>query len=71
MGVLMMMVATTKVTARVNSAKSSPRTALTRNTTAPSRTPSTAGSSAAKGKVARNGQSSLPARAAVVYMPTP
>ncbi|MCC2636240.1 MAG: hypothetical protein K0S48_4126 [Ramlibacter sp.] len=66
-----MMVATTKVTASVSSANNSPRTALTRKTTKPMNSPSSAGSKAAKGKVARNGQFHLPASTAVVYMPTP
>jgi len=66
-----MMVATTKVTASVSSANSSPRTPLTRNTTKPMKRPSSAGTAAAKGSVARKGRSALPASTAVVYTPTP
>ena len=65
-GVLCTMVATTKVTASVSSAKNSPRSPRTRNTTAPSATPSSAETPAAAGSVARKGQPSLPASTAVV-----
>ncbi len=54
-GVLRMMVATTKVTARVSSANSSPRSRFMRNTTAPMATPSSAAIAAAIGTVGRNG----------------
>ena len=70
-GVLRMIVASTKVTASVSSANSSPRTLRTRKTTAPSATPSTAATAAATGSVATNGQSSLPDSVAVVYTPAP
>jgi hypothetical protein len=55
--VLSTIVAITKVTARVSSAKSSPRTAFTRKTTAPSPIPSSAAMAAATGSVHRKGQS--------------
>jgi hypothetical protein len=58
-------VASTKVTASVSNANSSPRTARTRNTTAPSARPSAVATAAATGSVARNGQSNLPASTAV------
>jgi hypothetical protein len=56
-GVLPTMVPSTKVMASVSSAKSSPRTPLTRNTTAPRATPSSAATSPATGSVQRNGHS--------------
>ena len=71
MAVLPMMVATTKVTASVSSANSSPRTPCTRNATAPTPTPMAAATSAATGKVQRNGQSNLAASVAEVYTPAP
>jgi hypothetical protein len=71
MGVFRMMVATTKVTASVSSANSSPRTARTRNTANPRPSASSAGIRAASGSVARNGQFNLPENTAVVYMPMP
>src|SRR3546814_6789855 len=71
MRVLSTMVPTTKVMASVSSANSSPRTDLTRNTTAPSAMPSRAASSAAAGRVQRNGQFRLAASPAEVYMPMP
>ena len=70
-GVLRMIVETTKVTARVSRAKSSPRSARTLKMIAPSATPRSAGTAAAKGSVHRNGQPSLPASTAVVYTPAP
>ena len=56
-GVLTTIVPMTKVIASVSSANSSPRTPLTRNTTAPSATPSSAATAAATGSVQRNGHS--------------
>ena len=56
-GVLTTIVPMTKVIARVSRANSSPRTPLTRNTIAPSATPSSAATAAATGSVQRNGQS--------------
>jgi hypothetical protein len=54
------------------SAKSSPRTRLTRNTTAPERDAHRGRqSSAAAGSVARNGHSERVPSTAVVYMPAP
>ncbi len=66
MGVFCTIVASTKVTASVSSAKSSPRTRFTRKTMAPSTTPSRAATSPAMGRVTRNGQSNRPASTAVV-----
>jgi len=51
MGVLRMMVAMTKVTARVSKPNNSPRKRRKRNTTAPKPTPNKAGTKAAMGKV--------------------
>ena len=70
-GVLRMIVAITKVTARVSSANSSPRSRRRRKTMAPMPTASSAGIAAATGKVGRNGQPNLVVRTAVVYRPTP
>ncbi len=70
-GVLTMTVPITKVTASVSSANTSPRTPLTRNTTAPSATPSTHANSAAAGSVHRNGQSKRAISVALVYRPVP
>ena len=56
MGVLTTIVPTMKVTARVSSAKTSPRMPLTRKTLAPIAMPSTAATAAATGNVHRNGQ---------------
>ena len=70
-GVLRMMVAITKVTARVSSANSSPRRRRRRNTTAPMPMASRAAIAAASGTVSRNGTPNLVVSAAVVYMPTP
>ena len=60
---------TTNVNASVTSAKSSPRTPLTRKTTAPSATPRRIATIAAAGSVHRNGTSKRDASVAVVYMP--
>jgi hypothetical protein len=70
-GVFVTMVPTTKVIASVSNANSSPRTPLTRNTTAPSATPSSAATSAATGSVHRNGHSQRASSVLVVYMPAP
>jgi len=69
--VLSTIVASTKVTASVSRAKSSPRSRGRRNTTAPSATPKTAATSAAAGSVHRNGTPALVTSVAVVYMPAP
>ena len=65
-GVLRMMVAMTKVTARVSSANSSPRSRRRRNTTAPMPAASRRPSAAAIGTVTRKGTPNLVVRAAVV-----
>jgi len=64
-------VPTTNVNASVTSAKSSPRTPLTRKTTAPSATPMRIATIAAAGNVQRNGTSKRVASVAVVYIPAP
>ena len=71
MRVFKMMVATTKVMASVSKANSSPRTDLTLNTTAPKARPSSAATSAATGRVSRNGQFKLADKPAEVYKPIP
>ena len=71
MRVFSTMVPTTKVTASVSSANSSPRTDLTLNTTTPRPRPSKAAISAAAGRVHKKGQFRLAARPAEVYMPMP
>ncbi len=55
-GVLTMTVPSTKVTAKVSSANTSPRMPLTRKTIAPTTTPSTQATAAATGSVHRKGQ---------------
>jgi hypothetical protein len=55
-GVLTMTVPTTKVTASVSSAKTSPRMPLTRKTMAPTSRPKALATSAAAGSVHRKGQ---------------
>ena len=70
-GVLRMIVARTKVTARVSKAKSSSRTSRWRKTTAPSANPNPPATIAAIGSVARNGQFALVVSVAVAYMPAP
>jgi hypothetical protein len=71
MGVLRMMVATTKVMASVSRLNSSARTLRTRKATAPIKAPASAGMMAANGSVHKNGMSILVASVAVVYMPMP
>ena len=66
-----MMVATTKVMAKVSNANNSPRTAFTRNTTAPKARPSKAAINAAIGSVNKNGQFKLADKPAEVYSPMP
>ena len=70
-GVFRITVATTKVTASVISANSSPRSRFNGNTRAPIAQPRSAAIAAATGIVARNGQPNLTDSVAEVYMPTP
>ncbi len=71
MGVLTITVPSTKVTASVSSANTSPRMPLTRNTMAPTTRPSTQATAAAAGSVDRNGQPALSISVALVYRPAP
>ena len=70
-GVLSTIVASTNVMASVRSPKSSPRSLLTRKTTAPIPAASSAATRAAIGKVARNGRPNADVSVDVVYIPAP